>query len=145
MLNTAASGGLVSGWENTVIFQISSGAPWALHYYDGHVRLTRINERFNLQLRAEAFNVGNSFFITQQQERRQRSQFELSAAGAIAGEAAMVTEPQTGRGKPWSGPPAGHARFRAGIPVAQAFLPVFRVCFKEEKHRHECLCYKLNK
>src|SRR3984893_940926 len=27
-------------------------------------------------------------------------------------------------------------------PVAQAFLPVFRVCFKAEKHRQECLCYR---
>ena len=135
---------LVSGWESTVIFQMSSGGPWSLpgnvlylkdasrpldwnqekvqgvtpcvlrwnsnntiteqpfsagygckdynfllmptynprytNYYDGHIRLqtvrmadaslnkmTRINERYNLQFRAEAFNVGNSFFVTQQQ------------------------------------------------------------------------------
>jgi hypothetical protein len=49
-------------------------------YYDGHVRLqtvqmadislnkmTRISERYSAQFRAEAFNIGNSFFITQQQ------------------------------------------------------------------------------
>jgi hypothetical protein len=137
-------GSMVSGWENTVIFQISSGGPWSLptnvmylknaslpvhwghekiqavapcvdrwnsnntitvqpfsgaygctdpnfllmptynprytDYYDGHVRLqtvqmadvslnkmTRINERFNVQFRAEAFNIANSFFINQQQ------------------------------------------------------------------------------
>jgi len=132
---------LVSGWENTIIFQISSGRPWGLPQNiiylkdarlplnwssqniqavkpcverwnedntitmepfskdygcteanwlvvprynpryepnnDGRIRLqtvtmadvsmnktTRISERFTLQFRAEAFNIGNSFFVT---------------------------------------------------------------------------------
>ncbi len=135
------AGRLVSGWENTIIFQISSGRPWGLPQNiiylkdatlpldwtgeklqavkpcvnrwnedntitmlpfskdygctdanwlvvprynpryepnnDGRVRLqtvkmadvslnkmTKIDERFTLQFRAEVFNIGNSFFVT---------------------------------------------------------------------------------
>jgi hypothetical protein len=134
---------LVSGWENTIIFNVMSGQPWALPtnamylkdarlphgwgeekiqvikpctskwnddgtvvmlgfsqdygckapnwlmynttynprytpYYDARVRyqtsrmadvsfnkMTQINERFRVQFRAEAFNIGNSFFVSQ--------------------------------------------------------------------------------
>ena len=134
---------LVSGWEQTIMFQVQSGQPWALPsnvlyvqnadlphswsgskiqfikpcvaqqlddgsinmlgfskdygcttynflivnttynprytpYYDGSVRyqtikmadvslnkMTRISERFSAQIRAEVFNISNSFFVSQ--------------------------------------------------------------------------------
>jgi hypothetical protein len=43
---------------------------------------------------------------------------------------------------PRSKTPLQNVRTSARV-VAQAFLPVFRVCFKAEKHRQECLWYKI--